>query len=65
MRRALLAALAHGLPVIATPACGLAPHPRLTEVPAGDVAALRQALAAALVPPAPPAAPTLARQFAP
>ena len=65
--RALLAALAHDLPVIATPACGLAPHPRLTEVPAGDVAALHQALAAALMPPPmppEPAAPTLARQFA-
>ena len=64
--RALLSALAHGLPVIATPACGLAPHPRLTEVPAGDVAALRQALAVALAPSTPPlvpAEPTRARQF--
>ena len=42
--RPLLAALAHGVPVIATAACGLAPHALLTEVPAGDAAALRQAL---------------------
>ena len=65
--RALLAALAHDLPVVATPACGLAPHPRLIEVPVGDVAALRQALAEALMPPPVPFAPapsTLARQFA-
>lgn len=56
--RALLAALAHGLPVVATPACGLAPHPLLLEVPAGDVPALRQALQQALAGPDP------ARQFA-
>lgn len=62
--RALLAALAHGLPVIATPACGLAPHPMLTEVPAGDPTALRQALAQALRPPPVRAASPLARQFA-
>jgi hypothetical protein len=32
--------------VIATPACGLPPQPGLTLVPAGDVAALAQALRA-------------------
>lgn len=42
--RAVLQALAAGLPVIATPACGLPPQPGLTLVPAGDVAALAQAL---------------------
>ena len=62
--RALLAALAHCLPVIATPACGLAPHPLLTEVPAGDATALRQALVRALLPPAGSGAPAPARQFA-
>lgn len=44
--RLLLAALARGLPVIATPACGLAAGtPGLTLVPAGDVRALARALA--------------------
>ena len=66
--RALLAALAHGLPVIATAACGLVPHPLLTEVPAGDAAALRQALQIALQcapqPAARPASAAAARQFA-
>jgi len=42
--RGLLAALAIGLPVIATPACGLAPQPGLTLVPPGDTAALIAAL---------------------
>jgi glycosyltransferase involved in cell wall biosynthesis len=42
--RPLLAALGHGVPVIATAACGLAPHALLTEVPAGDAPALRRAL---------------------
>ena len=42
--RLLLAALAAGLPVIATPASGLSPRPGLTLVPEGDPAALRQAL---------------------
>jgi len=40
----LLAALDAGLPVIATPACGLPPQPNLTIVPTGDVAALIDAL---------------------
>ncbi len=44
--RALLAALAAGVPVIATPACGLAPHDGVTLVPAGDTAALVDALRA-------------------
>ena len=42
--RRLLAALAIGIPVIATPACGLAPQPGLTLVPADDVGALVAAL---------------------
>lgn len=40
----LLRALAAGLPVIATPACGLPVQPGLTIVPAEDPAALRAAL---------------------
>lgn len=44
--RLLLAALAAGLPVIATPACGLSARPGLTLVPEDDPAALRQALEA-------------------
>lgn len=46
--RALLAALARGIPVIASSACGLGDLPGVITVPAGDVAALRAALAAAL-----------------
>jgi hypothetical protein len=46
--RALLAALAAGIPVIATPACGLSSRPGLTIVPAMDAEALRAALIAAL-----------------
>lgn len=42
--RHLLAALAAGVPVIATAACGIGPHPLLTLVPAGDLAALTEAL---------------------
>jgi hypothetical protein len=41
---ALLTALAAGLPVVATPACGLPPGDLVTIVPAGDPAALVQAL---------------------
>ena len=44
----LLAALAAGLPVIATPACGLPAQPGLTILPADDPAALRAALLALL-----------------
>jgi len=43
--RALLAALVAGIPVIATPACGIAPRPGLTLVPAGDTQALVRAIA--------------------
>ncbi len=45
--RRLLAALAAGVPVIATAACGLPPQPGLTLVPMGDAAALAAAMAAA------------------
>ena len=46
--RLLLRALAAGVPVVATPACGLAPAAGLTLVPAGNYAALRQAVAVQL-----------------
>lgn len=46
--RALLAALAADIPVIATPACGLDPRPGLTLVPAMDAPALRAALVSVL-----------------
>jgi hypothetical protein len=42
--RRLLAALAAGVPVIATPACGLDPQPGLVLIPADDPAALIEAL---------------------
>lgn len=42
--RRLLEALSRGVPVIATPACGLGDLPGVTTVPAGDEAALRQAI---------------------
>jgi len=45
--RRLLEALAAGVPVIATAACGLAPQPRLALVPMDDVEALVAAMAAA------------------
>ena len=41
-------ALAAGIPVIATPACGLAPRAGLTLVPPMDAGALRAALVACL-----------------
>jgi hypothetical protein len=44
--RRLLAALAKGIPVFASPACGLAPRPGLTLVPPDDAAALITALTA-------------------
>lgn len=46
--RALLAALARGVPVIATAACGLGDLPGVRTVPAGDSVALRAALVGAL-----------------
>ena len=46
--RAALVALATGIPVIATPTCGLPQQAGLTLVPAGDAAALQAALAAVL-----------------
>jgi len=42
--RPLLRALSSGIPVIATPECGIESHPMLTLVPAGDSTALRKAL---------------------
>jgi hypothetical protein len=42
--RLLLRALAAGIPVIATPACGIAPRPGLTLVPEDDVKSLIAAL---------------------
>jgi hypothetical protein len=42
--RLALRALASGIPVIATSACGLPVHPLLKEIEAGDVAALNQAM---------------------
>jgi hypothetical protein len=42
--RRLLEALASGVPVIATPACGLQEGAGLTLVPAGDAGALREAM---------------------
>jgi hypothetical protein len=46
--RALLAALAAGIPVIATPACGLGPRPGVTFVVPMNALTLRVALVAAL-----------------
>jgi len=46
--RRLLAALAAGVPVIATPECGLGDLPGVTEVPAGDAEALAVALESVL-----------------
>jgi hypothetical protein len=46
--RALLAALARGIPVIASSACGLGELPGVLTVPAGDPSALRAAIASAL-----------------
>jgi glycosyltransferase involved in cell wall biosynthesis len=43
--RRLLQALAAGVPVIATLACGLAPQPGLTLVPPGDAETLAGAMA--------------------
>jgi hypothetical protein len=46
--RRLLTAIAAGIPVICTPACGLPAGDGVTIVPEGDPAALREAIAAAL-----------------
>jgi hypothetical protein len=46
--RALLAALAAGIPVIATPVCGLGHRPGAIIIPAMDAPALREALIAVL-----------------
>ena len=42
--RPLLRALAAGIPVIATPECGMEPHPLLTLTPAGNAEGLRDAI---------------------
>lgn len=44
--RLALRALALGIPVITSRACGLAPHPLLVEIDAGDVEALQSAMKA-------------------
>jgi hypothetical protein len=46
--RRLLAALARGVPVIASDACGLDPEPGLTVVPTGNALALREAISSSL-----------------
>jgi glycosyltransferase involved in cell wall biosynthesis len=46
--RALLRALAAGIPVIATAECGIAERPGLTLIASGDVIALRSAITQAL-----------------
>lgn len=48
--RRLLAALAAGIPVIATPACGIEPRPGLYLIPPEDTTALIDALAALTAP---------------
>ena len=48
--RLLLRALAAGVPVIATPECGIQSHPDLMLVPAGDALALKEALETAVKP---------------
>ncbi len=42
--RLALLALSRGIPVIANRACGLPPHPLLTQIDAGDLPALRNAI---------------------
>lgn len=65
--RPLLMALAAGIPVVATPACGIAPRHGLTIVPAGNAEALRLALMQVLPPrqarPALPSAAAMAGAF--
>ncbi len=46
--RPLLRALSAGIPVIATPECGIASHPNLILVPSGNVQALKKAIAEVL-----------------
>lgn len=46
--RLLLRALSAGVPVIATPDCGIAKHPLLTLVPAGDARQLREEIQKAI-----------------
>lgn len=62
--RALLRALALGIPVIATAACGLDEGPGVTLVPEDDAAALREALLQALGDAAPQRIQTSARNSA-
>jgi len=49
--RALLLALAAGIPVVASPACGLGPRAGLIEVPPGDLDSLAAAIRDSLVRP--------------
>jgi hypothetical protein len=46
--RRLLEAIARGIPVIATDACGIAPEEGVTRAPMGDAGALRAAIVSAL-----------------
>jgi len=63
--RAALRALAWGIPVVASPACGLQGVPGVAVVPAGDVPALRGAMQALWLPDHhdAPAAPPLLQAF--
>jgi hypothetical protein len=64
--RALLMALSAGIPVIASPACGVRGMAGLSLVPAGDVAALSATLSAVLDrPPVPPAPSSVSAADAP
>jgi hypothetical protein len=57
--RSLLAALAAGVPVIATPACGILPKLGITLIPENDPDALVEAILAHTDVPARPASPTI------
>ena len=59
--RLLLRAIAHGIPVIATPAWGIPAQPGVSIIQAGDSTGLALALSAALEAPMQQAPPLLAR----
>jgi glycosyltransferase involved in cell wall biosynthesis len=60
--RSLLAALAAGIPVIATPACGILPKLGITLIPENDPDALVEAILAHTDVPARPASPTISHR---